>query len=161
MGIAHGSGAGRHAGAAHFDQEIAGIGLLRQRDLLPVQPRLAHIHRHCALAGIAADQKPAHGGKLDPHQAALVQQQARDTARGVVAAFRFRSVGIVEQHAGIGLGAAGADHHHRVAADAEMPVGDLAQLFGGKGNSAVACVKHDEVIAQSVHFQEGGHGMGL
>ena len=53
----------------------------------------------------------------------------------------------------------GRDHHHRVAADAEMAVGDAPCACAGVSATArVARVEHDEIIAQAVHFQEGGHG---
>ena len=91
-------------------------------------------------------------------QAPLVEQKARDAARGVETGFRFRAVGVEKLHIDIRGRAAGAHHHHGVAADAEMPVRDGAGQRRRHGKGGVAGIEYDKVIAQAVHFHECGHG---
>ena len=104
--------------------KIFGVDGLGQGDLAPVEPGGAHIHRHQALAGVAADQHAALAVQLDAGQAAFVHQQPRHAARGVAAGFHFAAIGVEEAQARIHLGVARRDQDHRIAADAEMPVGD-------------------------------------
>ena len=74
--------------------------VLGQGNLVPVQLGRAHIHRHQALAGIAADQRcrPC-SSSLTRARPALVHQQPGDAARGVAAGFHFAAIGIEEAQA--------------------------------------------------------------
>src|SRR5436190_751673 len=52
------------------------------------------------------------------------------------------------------------DHQHLVAADAEAPVGERADLEGAQREWLARGVDHDEVVAEAVHLgeRERGHG---
>ena len=46
------------------------------------------------------------------------------------------------------------DDQNLVGTDAESPVGDKAELFGGQVNRLSASVQYDEIVACAMHFRE-------
>ena len=81
--------------------------------------------------------------------------EAHKAARAIAALADFAAIGIENPVAKIRIGARGFfDQQYLVAANAEVPVGNVAQLRRAEMHSLTDRVKDDEVIAQAVHFSE-------
>jgi len=82
-------------------------------------------------------------------------QQYRDSARGIAAGFDLAAIAIEDAHAQI-CRCIGLKHDQLVAADACPAIGNRHRKFarnGGQGG--IARIKHDEIIAQPMHLDEG------
>jgi len=73
------------------------------------------------------------------------------------ARLHFAAVGVEDSHRRVGAIGAAPDHNHLIAADAEPPVRDRFRRRFIEHNAAVSRVENREIIAQSVHFEKGGH----
>ena len=78
-----------------------------------------------------------------------------EAARAVAALLDLAAIGIEDAVAKIDARLAGrVDQQNLVAADAEMTVGQIAQLLRGQRNLLADAVEDNEIVAQTVHFRE-------
>src|SRR5256885_2054300 len=125
-------GAGVHR-APHVDADLA-VGL---------EPRADG-----AAEGLHGDfrlgSKPAPMHELD------------EAARAVAALLDLAAVGVEDAVAEVrAIGLRPLDDQDLVAADAEMAIGDLAQLFAREREGPSSAIQHDEVVAGTLHLGEG------
>ena len=164
--IAHGDAAGRAgerrmAAQRHVQRRRVVLG--RQRDVLPAQAGLAHVHAHQPLAGAGRDELAGLGFHDHPVGPGRLHQQPAHAARAVAAGADFLAVGVPEPHAGVDALAGGRrfERDELVAADAGVAVGDRAHLVGARRKRRAAGLDHDEVVAEPVHLQKWtAHGRG-
>jgi len=159
--VAHRDGAGRvqnrRVDRADLQLDAPGVHGLVERDLLPVQTRRAHVDGDTATGRAACGGRSAEG--VDRHLilAARLQQHPADAAQGVAAGLDHAAVGVPHPHEGVG-GRRGFQRDQLVAALARLPVGDGARLVGRRGERRLQCIDDDEVVAGTVHLDEGaGH----
>jgi hypothetical protein len=129
-----------------------------ERDVLPIQFGNTDVHRHQAIARIAADQKSAFAVEPDFGPSALIHQQPADAARGVAAGFHFAAIRIEKPQHRVGAFVPRRDQHQRVAANAEMTVGNGARPGRRHRDGLFARIEHDEIVAQALHFAKRDHG---
>ena len=86
-------------------------------------------------------------------RAALGNEQRRNAARGIAASADLATIGIPDAHEHIGE-IRWLERDHLIAADAPTAVGDGRNLRGLKRKRLLACVQHDEVVAEAVHLAE-------
>ena len=139
-------------------REAFGIHSLRHGDFAPVQARRAHIDHYALLARGLAEQRTA--GRLQGDVIALSfgHQQIGDAARGIAAGLHFAAIGVEDAHEGGGPVFRRLHHDHLIAADPALPVGDGFGHDGVHQQREDSRIEDDEIIAQTVHFQEAGHG---
>src|SRR6185369_12852848 len=105
-------------------------------------------------------------GSLDANLAlagqAAVADELDETARAVAALPDLAAVGIENPVAEVDVGTRRRfDDQHLVAADAEAPVGERAQLRGVEIDVLRNAVEHDEIVAEAVHLGEAqSHYLG-
>jgi len=88
------------------------------------------------------------------HAAARMQERG-DAANAVAALLHFAAVGVEDAVIEIGVGAARRlDLQDLVAAHAEVPVGDRAQLLRLERDRLLGRVEHHEIVAEAVHLRE-------
>ena len=160
--IAHAHRAGRVqvriVDRADLQLDVAGVHLLGQRHLRPVEAGFAHVDADVGSLAAAGIQDA--GGGLDAGGVAArrLHQNPADAAGGVAAGVNLRAVGVPDAHAGVGLGR-GIDGDQLVAAHARRPIGDGAHFLGRRLERLGAGLDNDEVVAEPVHLQKrAAHG---
>ena len=135
-----------------------------ERDLVPAEARFAHVHRDPAGAGGLGAEQPGHGLDGDGVAAALAHDQGGGAAGAVAAGVDLAAVGVPEPQEDIGAAVARRlEHHDLVAADAGAPVGQRPRARVARREGNLPGVDHHEVVAQTVHLDEGAvaHDPGL
>ena len=137
------------------ERDLLGVGNgLRQRDLVPIEPRRAHVDGDAAVIVDGRGKHGALGGDADLWRAALLGEQRRDAARRIAAGANLAAVGIPDAHEHVGLRRR-LERDHLIAADAVLPIGDGRDLVGPQRDRVLAQIEHDEVVAETVHLAEG------
>ncbi len=140
---------------ADLKLDPAGVDeLLGERNFVPAQPRHAHVHGDQTLARPLADEETSSGVDGRARAPGFLEYQIGDAARGVAAAFDFRSFAVPDAHAHIGDGRA-FEHDHLIAADAGRAIGNGAGLRFAERNGTVTRVENDEIVAETIHLPEG------
>ncbi len=135
----------------------------RHRDFAGGENRPAHVDPHAShLAGRSlfefdVERQHAVAG-FDPQRflagQAMIKNIFGHAADSVAAHFRFRSVGVEHPHPRIG-NFRGADQNQSVAADTEMPIGNLARQSGRVvGHFLLEAIDIHIVVAQALHLGE-------
>ncbi len=86
--------------------------------------------------------------------AGLAHQDLGDAARDVAAGTSLAAVGVLDPHEHVGA-LRGLHRDHLIAADAQVTVGDRARGIARQIEGLLPPVEYDEVIAQTLHFDEG------
>ena len=121
----------RFVGGTDHQFDAARIGkILRQRNFLPAQTRLAHIDGEGQRPVAAAGQQSGLGFQHHAVVAAVFQQSPCDTARAVAAGTRQRAVTIENLHErrrarGLRIG-----QHHQLVKPRLRAFGNGARIFG-------------------------------
>ncbi len=89
----------------------------------------------------------------------MIAHELDEAARAVAALLDLAAVGVEDPVAEVDVGPGRRlDHQHLVAADAEAPVGEAAQLVAREIHALAHAVEHDEVVAEAVHLGESQPG---
>ena len=155
--IAHRHGGDCHFGAVYVEGlhkrgRIADKGDFRRSEF-----RHTHIDGDVLVVLQAQRDHALH--RFDPNLALPGQpplmREADETARAVAALLDLTAVGVENPVAEIDIGAIRLfDEQNLIAAHAEMPVAEMAQLFCIEGDRLANAVDHDEVVPQPLHFRE-------
>src|SRR5690606_37527356 len=136
---------------------------LRKRDLVPAEPRLAHIDRN-AIDALHIDIEDAAAG-LEPELAApgLLRHYPTDAPRAVAARLRERAVSIVDADEGIRVLRARIVQNHELVEIRVRPGCDGAGLVGRKHTRAPPEIDDHDLVSETVHLAErdgiaAGHG---
>jgi hypothetical protein len=82
--------------------------------------------------------------------------ELHEAARAVAALLDLAAVGVEDAVAEVRVRAARAlDHQDLVAADAEVAIGDFADLLSGKRKRLIRAIDDDEVVPRPLHLGEG------
>ena len=143
----------RRINRPHLQFDMAGVGkFFRQRDLVPVKFRLAHVDGHLQFAGTRLPtRKPPLVSMVAEVAALLSHHNVGDAARGIAAAFNFTTFSIPDPHAHIGKRRFFHDNQ-LVTTNARVAIGDGAGLFFGNRDRPFTRINDNEVIAEAVHF---------
>jgi len=121
------------------------------------EDRYAHIDAHRAVVLEARDDDSAEGFDADFAFRAqpLLMNETYEAASAVAALLDFAAVGVEDAIAEIDVRLASFfNEQNLVTADAEVAVGEQAQLRRGQRDRLTKPVEDDEVVAQSVHLDE-------
>ena len=121
------------------------------------ESRHAHVDRDLAVVPEHGHDHPARGldANLALRREPLVADELDEAARAVAALLDLAAVGVEDPVAEIDVVARrGLDHQHLVAADAEAPVGEPAQLRRRQLQALPHAVEDDEIVAEPLHLGE-------
>jgi hypothetical protein len=145
------------------ERQVQRVGGAGERDLVPVEPRRAHVDADAAVAEALGREVAGGGADYLVGAAVLLEQEFGHTARGVAAGARLGAVGVADAHeqVGVGLGRRGVERDELVAADPDLPVREAADLVGRELEWQRALVDDDEVVTGAVHLDEGDRHVGV
>ena len=158
MGIAHRQRADDDFFAANFKRVSHRLSIATKRNLARCKARRAHIDGDFAVVLQPWFDNAVFGFDLDFGfvRQALLAHEAHEAARAVAALLDLAAVGIEYAVTKIHIGLRGAlDQQNLVAANAEVPVGNGAQLCRVQIHPLCHAVEHDKIVAEAVHFGEG------
>ena len=153
MRVAHIDG-NRVGQPTHFQPQMQRVARFRKRDLAPVPFWCAHIHPHLLAFGAFSGADACCRLNGDGLFLFFAQENIAHTARGIAAGGNLRAIRIVNLHSHIRRFGRG-ENHQLVAANTKSPVTKALHLLGRKRHSHFPPVKHDEVVAGTMHFAEG------
>ena len=131
------------------DRHLVRVDRIGERHLIPFKARLAHVHCDVAAARVNR-QQPAQ--RFNPQRRA---DQQPDRAGGIAAGFDLAAVLIEDPHLEVGR-AGWLQQDQLVAANSGAPVSQCRSERSGHHRHAISTrVEHDEIVAQSMHFDEG------
>ncbi len=155
--IAHVDRRGRveHGVIDRADLQLDGAGiaeLLRQRNLVPAEVRLAHVNGDLLrLACLVGTQQPRVGRDGGAVPAALAHQQPADAPGGVTTGIDLAAVLVVDAHEGVGAGLRPLEGDELVEADGIL-AGECANSLLGQADGLVARVDNEELVAEAIHL---------
>ena len=129
----------------------------QEGNVLELEVRRFHVDGDAAVVAQLQFDLAVDGLDLD---AALVGQaalahEAHEAARAVAAMFDLVAAGVEDAVAEVhARRARRLDHQDLVGTDAEMPVGQRAELLGAELQRLAGGVEHDEVVARALHLGE-------
>src|SRR5262249_10781659 len=141
------------------DLQLDGAGILeflRERDLVPGETRFAHVDgRNQRPIALPAAQQSGRGFQRQCALAGFLEQELGDAAHAVAAGARFRSVVIVDADIAIGAGRARRMERHQLVVWRAVGLRGGARLGRADCSRLRAHVAHHDLIAETVHLDEG------
>ena len=144
------------------DLQFDGAGIpkfLRKRDFLPGKARPAHIDRRSErLVPLPAVQEAGFGLEGQRGFASLVKQEICDATHAVAAGTRFGAVTVVNAYISVGTGCPRSMERHKLVAAHSVRLRCCARLCGADRAGLPAQVDHYDLVAETVHLDEGAMG---
>lgn len=154
----------RIAQRAGANAEMQRIRRLSQGNAPPIEADLSHVDADRPSVRRLGVEDARRGLYSGVRTIGLAHHHRRHAARGVAARANLAAVGVADAHGNVGARIAGRlDDDQLIAANARMPIRQFAHLSGGKRNAPPARIDDDEVVAETMHFDEGKrfHGRDL
>ncbi len=151
---------------ADLQLDPPGVGeRLGQGDLVPGEPRPAHIHGEGPLRRRGAPPSRPRPGLQDepaalgrPGHGRVVEHRVGDAARAAAAGARFRAVGVVDAHERVRARAHGIVQDHQLIEGRAGILRDRPRLLGLHLRGGAAQIQHHDRVAGAVHLQEASVG---
>ncbi len=156
MRVAHREHRDLHDHAVDIQRLDHGTCSPDERNLAGTEPRHAHVDAHLAVRFDARHDQPSRGLDADLALAgqAVLANEDDEAARPVAALLDLAAVRVEDAVAEICVPLRRLDHQDLVAADAEAPVSEAADIGGSERERRARCVDDDEIVAQSLHLGE-------
>jgi hypothetical protein len=129
---------------------------LGERYLVPGEARHPHVNgRDVRLAALPAIEQAGLGLEGQRRLAALAEHEVGDATHAIAAGARLRAIVVVDAHVGVGAARARRVQSHQLIVRDAAGLRHGARLGGAHHTARPAQVDHDDLVAETVHLDEG------